>query len=129
MIDLKTIIQKNSVDPKILQLKICAMYKQTETATEEISPVFSEVTDRFYLLFARDKTMILEETKKQVKDAQHFGHLGSIRMLAESNMSFWWSGERKNIQKKCSTCTACINSGRNSKYQLPSTEKKSNYRF
>ena len=47
MIDLKTLKHKTSVDPKLLQLKICVRNKQKDRAPEEFSSVFSEITERF----------------------------------------------------------------------------------
>ena len=46
MIDPKTLIHKTSVDPKMLQLKICVRNKQKERPPEKLSPVFSKITQR-----------------------------------------------------------------------------------
>ena len=121
MIHLKTLIHKTSVDPKLLQLKICVCNKQRDRAGKKISPVYSKITQQFGWLFAGDKIVIPGELKRPVVDALHFGHPGSTKMVVES-IIFWWSGMKKNIANKCSTCTACMSSGKNSKYQLPLTE-------
>ena len=63
------------------------------TSSRRNLPGFSELTERFGLLFAGDKIAIPEELKKQVVDALHFGHSDSTKTLAESNI-FWWSGKR-----------------------------------
>ena len=78
-------------------------WKLSERAREDFSPVFSEITERFGLLFAGDRIVVPEKLKKQVVDALHFGHPGSTKMPAESNI-FWWSGMNENIENKCSTC-------------------------
>ena len=122
MIDLKTLIQKISVEIKLLQLKVCVRNKQRDRAPEEISSLYREITERFGLLFAGDRIVVPEELKRPVVDAFHFGHPGSPKMLAESS-TFWWSGMKKDIENKYSTCTACMNSGKNLKYQLLSTGK------
>ena len=75
MIDLKTLIYKTSVDPKLLQLKICVRNKQKKETPEEFSPVFSKITRQFSLLFASDRIVIPEELKKkQLMDQLQFGH-------------------------------------------------------
>ena len=86
MVASRTVIHKNSVDPKWLQLKICQRNNQRERAPEEFSPVSIKLTERFCLQFAGDKIVIPEELQKQVVDALHFGHPGSTKMLAESNV-------------------------------------------
>ena len=120
MVDLKTMINKASGYPKLLQLRICLRNNQKERAREEFSPVVSGPTERLAFLFAGDRIVIPQEIKKQVVEAVHFGHLGSTKMLAECNI-FWRSKMRGDIENKCSTCTACKSSSKNLKYQLPST--------
>ena len=73
---------------------------------------FLRIYRKFSLLFAGKRSMV---------DALHFGHPGSTNLLGESSV-FWWSGMKKNIENKCSTCTSCKSSGKNLKYQLPYTE-------
>ena len=121
MFDLKTLIHTTWVYLKLLHLKICVRKKLKERAPEKFSPVFNEITKRFGLKFAGDKSVIPEERKKEVVDALHLGQPSSKKRLPRSNI-FWWSGMKDN-ESKCSICTTCMSSGRNLKYQLPSTEK------
>ena len=55
-------------------------------------------------------------------DELHIGHPAWTRMLAESPF-FWWSGMRKEINKKSSQCNASMSFGKTLKYQLLSMEK------
>ena len=119
MIDLRTLIHKTSVDPKLLQLKMCVRNKQKKGAPEEVSQVFSEITERFGRLFASDGIMIPEELIRQVVDELHFEQPGSTKMLAERN-TFLWPGMKKEVKNKCSACTACMSSGTNLKLELAS---------
>ena len=96
MIHLKALMHKTSVDPKLPQLKICVRDKQKEKTLEEYSPVFSEITESFGLMFAGDKIVIPQELEKQVVDALHLGHTSSTKKLAES-IILKWSGMRKDI--------------------------------
>ena len=61
MIYSKTLMHKTSIDPKLLQLKICVRNKQRDRALKEFSPIFSEITKRFALLFAGDRIVIPDE--------------------------------------------------------------------
>ena len=72
--DLKTLIHKTSEDQKFLQLKICVRKKQKKSASEELSPAFSKITERLRLLFPGDKIVVPEELKRQVVDALDIGH-------------------------------------------------------
>ena len=51
-IDIKTLMHKTSVDPKLIQLKICVRNNQKDSAPEKLSSVFSDNTERFAWLFA-----------------------------------------------------------------------------
>ena len=86
MMVIKTLIYKASVDPKLLQPKICSQNNQKERAPDELCPVFTNLTKLIGQLIAGDKIVIPEELKKQVVDALHFIHPGSTKMLAESNI-------------------------------------------
>ena len=87
-VDLKAWIHKTSVEPKLLQVRICQRNNKQKRAPKEISPVFSQLTERFGLLFPGDKIVWPEELKKQMVEALHFGHPGLAKILAESNI-FW----------------------------------------
>ena len=51
-VELETLIHKISVDPKLLQLTILKQNNQKERASEELSRVFTEPTERLGWLFA-----------------------------------------------------------------------------
>ena len=86
MVVLKFLIHKTSIDQKLLQLRVCLQNKQKERSFEEISPTLSELIERFGLFFEGDEIVIPEELKKQVVEALHFGHPGSMKWLAKNNM-------------------------------------------
>ena len=52
-----------------------------------------------------------------------FGHPGINKMCCNAAI-FWWSNMRFDTEKKAKTCSTCLNAGKNLKFQLPSTEKK-----
>ena len=59
MVDSKTLIHQTSVDPKLLQLRICLRINQKQSAVEEFSPVSNEPTERFGLKFAGANILVL----------------------------------------------------------------------
>ena len=118
MVDLKDLIEKNLIHPKLRQLKICVS-KNWKLSPEEFFPVFIEPIKRCPF-FAGGKVVMSEELKKQV--VQHFRHTGLKKTPATTNI-FLRSWMRKYLDNKCSTCTACVSSRKNLKYELPSTEK------
>ena len=122
MIDLKTLIQKTSVVPKLLQLKIYEKNNQKERGPRNFSPVFSEIIERFRLLLAGNKGVILEEQRKQFLEALHLRHRDQTKKLAENNI-FWLSGMEMDIENESNTRTESKSSIRKLKYQLPSAEK------
>ena len=121
MVKLKSLLEKTSVDPNTLQLKNCLRNIQKERAPEQFSPVLTNLTEQFGLLFAGDKMVVPEEIKKRVKDALHFGHPKSTKVLAESKV-ICWAGMQKDIKWKHSTGTACMSSGKKLTYQSPMTK-------
>ena len=72
---------------------------------------------QFCLLLASDKIVIPKKLMKQVMEALLFEHPGSTIILAESSL-FWWFVMKKDLENRCSTCTACMSSGKNFNYQL-----------
>ena len=44
--------------------------------------------------------------------------------MCSDAMKFWWPNMREQIEKKSKTCSACVNAGKNLKFQIPQTEKK-----
>ena len=66
MLDLQILIPKSSVEAKLLQFMICLRNKQKKRAPKKISPVFIEITKRFSLLSAGDKSVIPVQLKEQI---------------------------------------------------------------
>ena len=83
-----------------------------ERAHKKFSPVFSRIAKRFRLLLDGDRFVVPEEVRRQVVDALQFGHQGPAKMLAESNI-IWWYGMKKDIENEYSTGTACLSFGKN----------------
>ena len=55
-------------------------------------------------------------------NALHIGHPGINKMRGDAGI-FWWPNMRADIERKAKTCSACLNAGKNLKFQIPSTEK------
>ena len=123
LIHSKTLTHKTSVDPELLQRRICVRKKQKEKTPKEFYPVFNKITERLGLLFAVDRIVSPDELKRTVVGALHIGRPGSTKTFAGSSI-FWRSGMKKDIENRGTTCTTCMSSGKNIKHQWPSTEKK-----
>ena len=52
----------------------------------------------------------------------HFGHPGINEMCGDAAI-VCWPNMRADIERKAKTCFACLNAGKNLKFQIPSTEK------
>ena len=61
MVHSKVLIYKTSVNAKLLQLKICLRNNQKQRPHEQLSPVFSDFTERLVFLFAGNKIGDLEK--------------------------------------------------------------------
>ena len=70
-----------------------------------------------------DRIIIPETLRYAILNALHFGHPG-INKTSSDAAIFWWPNMRTDIEKKAKTCSACLNTGKNLKFQLPLTEKK-----
>ena len=64
MIDLNILKLKNSVDPKLLQLKMWMRSKQKIRDSEEFPPIFNKITEQFSLLFAGDEIVVPKTIEK-----------------------------------------------------------------
>ena len=53
--------------------------------------------------------------------ALHFGLPGINKMCSDSAI-FWWPNMREDIERKSETCSACLNAGKNLKFQTPQTK-------
>ena len=62
-VDIKILIEKTLIDPKVLHMRIRQRNNQKEQASEENYLVFTEITERFGLLFAGKKIVKSEELK------------------------------------------------------------------
>ena len=110
MIDVKTLIHKTSVDPRLRQLRIRVRNQQRKRAPEKTYPVVSGIRKGLGLLLAGGKIVSPEELKKNIVDKLQIRRPGSTKMITEGNI-FCWSGMRRDIEINCITCTACISSG------------------
>ena len=70
-----------------------------------------------------NKIIILKSLRYAAVNALHFGHPG-IKKLCSDATVFWWPNMREDIVKKSKICSACPNGGKNLKFQIPQTEKK-----
>ena len=68
-----------------------------------------------------DRIVMPKSLRYAALNALHFGHPGINKMCSDATI-FWWPNMRKDIGKKSKTCSACLNAGKNLKFQIPQTE-------
>ena len=114
MVDLRTLVHKTSIDPE--QLNVCLLNYEKRQTLDDISPVFSELTEGFGLLLAVDKLPFPNIQRNK------WWKPSSLKMLVESN-NFYCSGILwDDTENECSNFFACMNSRRKLKYQMPSAK-------
>ena len=70
-----------------------------------------------------DRIIIPKTLRYAALNALHFGHPGIDKMCGDAAI-FWWPNMQTDIEKKAKICSACLNAGKNLKFQLPSTGRK-----
>ena len=88
------------------------------TAPDGYKLVFEKLSIRWGLVFVDDQIVIPINLRRRLLDILQFGLSGITKMETEAKILLW--PEKKNgIQTNVKNCTACIASGKSSKYRLP----------
>ena len=119
MMDLKTLISKTATDPELTQVRNSMRREDREITPDGYEPVFDKLSIRWGLVFVDDQIVIPIDLRRRLLDNLHFGHAGMTKMETEAKI-FWWPTKKSDIEMKVKDCTACLASGKNLKYQLPS---------
>ena len=117
ILDLKTLIAKSNTDAELNWVRDAMRRAERNTAPEPYRPVFEKLSNKWGLTFNEDRIFVTTELRKKLLDTLHFGHAGSTKMLAESNM-FWWPNICREIEDKTENCVACMASA-NSRPKIP----------
>ena len=119
MLDLKTFISKTATDPELTHVRNSMRREDREITPDGYKPVFDKLSIRWGLVFVDDQIVIPIDLRRRLLDILHFGHAGMTKMETEAKI-FWWPTKKSDIEMKVKDCTACLASGKNLKYQLPS---------
>ena len=119
MMDLKTLISKTATDPELTHVRNSMRREDREITPDGYKPVFDKLSIRWGLVFVDDQIVIPIDLRRRLLDILHFGHAGMTKMETEAKI-FWWPTKKSDIEMKAKDCTACLASGKNLKYQLPS---------
>ena len=119
MMDLKTLISKTATDPELTHVRNSMRREDREITPDGYKPVFDKLSIRWGLVFVDDQIVIPIDLRRRLLDILHFGHAGMTKMETEAKI-FWWPTKKSDIEMKVKDCTACLASGKNLKYQLPS---------
>ena len=119
MMDLNTLISKTATDPELTHVRNSMRRGDREITPDGYKPVFDKLSIRWGLVFVDDQIVIPIDLRRRLLDILHFGHAGMTKMETEAKI-FWWPTKKSDIEMKVKDCTACLASGKNLKYQLPS---------
>ena len=82
-----------------------------------------KLTHRWDIIIVHDRIVIPKSLRYAALNALHFGHTAFEKMCTDATI-FCWPKMREDIEKKSKTCSACLDAGKNLKFQIPQTEKK-----
>ena len=122
MLDLETLIKETAADPDLIELNCCIEDNNMEQIPQNYKTVAKKLTHRWGIIMVDDRIIIPKSLRYAALNALHFGHPGINKMCNDAAI-FWWPNMREDIEKKSKTCSACLNAGKNLKFQLPTTEK------
>ena len=77
---------------------------------------------RWGITIVDDDIIVPKSLRYAAPHALSFGHQGINKICNDATL-FLWPNMRADIETKAKTCSACLNAGKNSKTQLPNTEK------
>ena len=119
MLYLKSLISRTAIDPELTRVRASMRREGRETTPDGYMPVFDKLSIRWGLVFMDDQIVVPVDLRRRILDILHFGHAGTTKMRAEAKI-FLWPEVNQYIENKVKDCTACLASGKNIKYQLPS---------
>ena len=74
-----------------------------------------------------DRIIIPKSLRYAALKALYSGQPRIKKMFSDATI-FSWPNMREDIEKKSKPCSACLNAGKNLKFQIPQTEKKNKNR-
>ena len=123
MLDLETIIKETAANPDLIELNCCLEDNNSNQIPHDYRTVAKKMTHRWGIIMVDDRIIIPKTLRNAALYALHFGNPGINKMCSDSAI-FWWPNMRTDIKKKAKTCSACLNSGKNLKFQLLLSKKK-----
>ena len=111
MMDLKTLISKTAIDPKLTRVRTSMRREDRETTPDGYRRVFDKLSIRWSLVFVDDHIVVPIDLRRRLLDFLHFGHSGITKMTSEAKI-FWWPNKKQDIGTKVIDCTACLASGK-----------------
>ena len=119
MMDLKTLILKIATHSELTHVRNSMRREDREITPDGYKPVFDKLSIRWGLVFVEDRIVVPIDLRRRLLDILHFGQAGRIKIETEAKI-FWWPTKKSDIETKVKDCTACLASGKNLNYQLPS---------
>ena len=123
MLDLETLIKETAADPEQIELNCCQEDNNMNMIPNEYRTVARKLTHRWGIIMVDGRIVVPKSLRYAALNALHFGHPGINKMCSDA-MIVWWPNMREDIEKKSKPCSACLNAGKNLKFQIQQTEKK-----
>ena len=121
MLDLKTLIAKSATDAELNRVRDAMRRNDKNTAPEAYRTTFEKLSNKWGLTFSDHRIVVPNELRKKLMETLHFGHARYTKMTSEAKI-FWWPNMQEEIEENAKNCAACMDSGKNLKYQIPKRE-------
>ena len=118
MLDLKSLITRNAIDPELRRVRGSMRREDRETTPDGYRLVFDKFSIRWGLVFLDDQIVVPVDLRRPLLYFLHFGHAGLTKMTAKAKI-FWWLDINRDVENKVTDCIACLALVRKLKYQLP----------
>ena len=106
-LDLETLIKETAADPELIELNCCLEDNNNNLIPHYYRTVAKKLTHRGASSWLMTELLY-----------GNFGH-PSINKMCNDTTIFWWPNTQDDIDKKSKTCSACLNAGKNLKFQIP----------
>ena len=116
-----TLIKVTAAEPDLIELNCCMKDNNFNRIPNEYEFTARKVTQRLGIKLVGDRIIVPQTLRYAALNALHFGKPGNNKICTDATI--FWSNMRADIEKKAKICSACLNGGKNRKFQLPLTKK------
>ena len=122
MLDLETLTKETLADLDLTEQNCRIKDNNLEQIPQNYKNVARKMTHRWGIIIVVDRIVIPDSLRYAALNALPFGHPGINKMCNDAAI-FWRPNMREDIEKISKTCSACLNAGKNLKFQFQTTKK------